>query len=174
MGRIHQEVLRAANQIASTRPDWSFAPVEVVRALPQLNESSVRTHIVSRCCIDAPKNHPHKWNYFRRKGRSEYQVAPEFRARPAPDKDRVTGKSASHPMPGRARATLHAVAQQEGGFYWAECLELPVVTQGRSLDELLANLREAVALHLQDEDLASLGIAPNPSLQLLYEASLLP
>ncbi len=32
--------------------------------------------------------------------------------------------------------------------YGAECVELAVVTQGRTIDETLANLREAVALHL--------------------------
>jgi predicted RNase H-like HicB family nuclease len=36
--------------------------------------------------------------------------------------------------------------------YVAECLELPVVTQGRTLDELTANLKEALALHLEGED----------------------
>lgn len=40
--------------------------------------------------------------------------------------------------------------------YVAECLEIPVVTQGRTLDETVANLREAAALHLEDEDLDEL------------------
>ena len=39
--------------------------------------------------------------------------------------------------------------------YVAECLDLPVVTQGRSLDELAANIREAVSLHLERENLAT-------------------
>lgn len=46
--------------------------------------------------------------------------------------------------------------------YVAECLDLPVVTQGRTLDELATNIREAVALHLKGEDLAALGFAPDP------------
>ena len=46
----------------------------------------------------------------------------------------------------------------------AECLDLPVVTQAPTLDELAANIREAVALHLDGEDLAELGIAPNPTI----------
>ena len=40
------------------------------------------------------------------------------------------------------------------GWYVAECLEVAVVTQGRSLDETLANqanLRSALELHLDDE-----------------------
>jgi predicted RNase H-like HicB family nuclease len=62
--------------------------------------------------------------------------------------------------------TIKAVIRpgDQSGFF-AECLEIPVVTQGATLDEVSANLREAVALHLQGEDLASLGLAPSsPSL----------
>lgn len=36
----------------------------------------------------------------------------------------------------------------------AECLDLPVVTQGRTLDELVENLKEAIALQLEDENAA--------------------
>ena len=36
----------------------SDIPVEIVRALPHLDPGTVRTHIVSRCCVNAPKNHP--------------------------------------------------------------------------------------------------------------------
>jgi len=32
--------------------------------------------------------------------------------------------------------------------YVAECLEISVATQGKTLDETIANLQEAVALHL--------------------------
>jgi len=34
-------------------------------------------------------------------------------------------------------------------YYFAECLEIAVVTQGKTLDETLSNLQEAVALHLE-------------------------
>jgi predicted RNase H-like HicB family nuclease len=47
--------------------------------------------------------------------------------------------------------------------YVAECVEIAVVTQGRTLDETMRNLREAVALHLDGEDLAEFGLAPNPA-----------
>ncbi len=49
-------------------------------------------------------------------------------------------------------------------YYVAECMELPIVTQGRTLDETIANLQEAVALHLEGEDLVELDLAPNPPL----------
>jgi predicted RNase H-like HicB family nuclease len=53
--------------------------------------------------------------------------------------------------------------------YVAECLEIAVVTQGSTLDETIANLREAVALHLENENLAEFGLAPNPTLLLTME-----
>lgn len=34
-------------------------------------------------------------------------------------------------------------------YYIAECLDLPVVTQGKTLDDLKKNLKEAIALHLE-------------------------
>ena len=39
----------------------------------------------------------------------------------------------------------------------AKCLEVAVVTQGRTFDETLANLREALELHLEEEELARIG-----------------
>ena len=50
--------------------------------------------------------------------------------------------------------TIQAVIRHgEQSGYVAECLELAVVTQGATLDEVVQNLQEAVALHLEDEDL---------------------
>ncbi len=77
---VHEEVLVAANQIASLRDDWTFTPFEVVKALPVLNESSVRTHIVSRCCVNAPRNHLRRWDYFRRVGHGKYEVTSKYRS----------------------------------------------------------------------------------------------
>ncbi len=45
--------------------------------------------------------------------------------------------------------------------YVAECLDLPVVTEADTLDELASNMREALALHLEREDLAELGFSLN-------------
>ena len=46
-------------------------------------------------------------------------------------------------------------------YYVAECVDLPIVTQGKTLDEVVENIREAVELHLEGEDLEELGISPN-------------
>ena len=71
---------------------------------------------------------------------------------------------------GELRQTIQAVVRpgEEGGFV-AECLELAVVTQGKTLDETIANLQEAVALHLEGEDLEELGLSSSPALIVSME-----
>ena len=71
------------------------------------------------------------------------------------------------------RSAIHAVVSESEGWYVAECLEVAVVTQGRSLDETLANLRSALERHLDDEALAQAGLSPTPRLVLNYETSAL-
>lgn len=44
------------------------------------------------------------------------------------------------------------------GWYVAEAVHLPVVTQGKTVDETLCNLREALSLHLADENSEEFGI----------------
>jgi len=53
--------------------------------------------------------------------------------------------------------------------YVAECLDLPVVTEAPTLDQLAANIREAIALHLEGEDLGELGLANNPTILATME-----
>ena len=65
--------------------------------------------------------------------------------------------------------TIKAIVRKGERLYVAECVEIPVVTQGETLDELMANLREAVALHLEGEDLNTLGLAPNPTILVTME-----
>jgi predicted RNase H-like HicB family nuclease len=66
--------------------------------------------------------------------------------------------------------TIKAIVRRgEESGYVAECVEIAVVTQGETLDEVTRNLREAAALYLQDEDLASLGLAQNPTLVVTME-----
>ena len=66
--------------------------------------------------------------------------------------------------------TIKAVIRpgEESG-YVAECVEIAVVTQGATLDEVTGNLREAVALHLEGEDLQALGLANHPTLLVTME-----
>jgi predicted RNase H-like HicB family nuclease len=65
--------------------------------------------------------------------------------------------------------TIKASIRKGDTHYVAECLEISVVTQGETLDETIANLQEAVALHLEGEDPADFGLAPNPTLLVTIE-----
>ena len=71
--------------------------------------------------------------------------------------------------------TIKAIIRpgEESG-YVAECFEIPVVTQGRTLDEVAHNLREAVELHLEGEDLAQLGLAASPGILVTFELEVQP
>ena len=54
-------------------------------------------------------------------------------------------------------------------YYVAECLDLPVVTQGKTLDEVAENVKEAISLHLEGEDIAEWDILPNYSILVNFE-----
>ena len=51
--------------------------------------------------------------------------------------------------------TIQAFIFRGESHYVAECAGISVVTQGKTLDETVANLREAVALYLEDEEATS-------------------
>ena len=58
--------------------------------------------------------------------------------------------------------TIKAHVKKGEKYYVAECMEVAVVTQGSTLEETLANLQEAVALHLEGEDLAEIALVKDP------------
>jgi len=45
----------------------------------------------------------------------------------------------------------------------------PVVTQATTPGELAANIREAISLHLEGEDLAEMGFASDPTILATLE-----
>jgi predicted RNase H-like HicB family nuclease len=47
---------------------------------------------------------------------------------------------------------LSAVVRREGGLYVALCPEFDVASQGKSVEEALRNLKEALELFLEGED----------------------
>jgi predicted RNase H-like HicB family nuclease len=70
----------------------------------------------------------------------------------------------------KLKDTITAIIRSgEEKGYVAECLEIAVVTQGLTLDETITNLKEAVSLHLEDEDLREFGLTENPSLMIKVE-----
>ena len=70
---VQVQVLKAARRL-SNEGKKTFRLIEVVDALPKLNEGTVRTHVSSRCCVNAPGNHPHRWPYFHRVRRGVYRL----------------------------------------------------------------------------------------------------
>lgn len=46
--------------------------------------------------------------------------------------------------------TFTAILHREGNLYVADCPEVGTVSQGRSFDEALANLKEATELYLEE------------------------
>jgi hypothetical protein len=165
---IQKEVLLAARRLCRERGAKTFRVIDIVHALPHLKESSVRTHVVSRCCVNAPKNHPHKWPYFRRVARGEYQIAA---SEPSPQRrgGRIEEVPAGYAASGQLLDTIHVAVRRSAGHYVAETLELALVTQGRSLDELVANLKEAIRLHLEGEAPGAFGLVRSPRIALSYE-----
>lgn len=163
---VHQEVLATAQRLCAARRTRQFAPADIVRALPHLNARTVRTHVVSRCCVNAPKNHDHRLPYFRRLGRGVYEICRTY-ALPAAQ----VAAARRDADGGELRETIHTVITESEGAYVAECLEMGVVTQGESLDETLRNLREAVGLFMEDEEPAALGLVPSPRIAISFETT---
>ena len=58
---------------------------------------------------------------------------------------------------------------QDGDQYTAEGIEIPVVTQAKTLDELTINIREATDLALEGENLASYDLEQSPSIMISFE-----
>ena len=54
-------------------------------------------------------------------------------------------------------------------LFVAECLDLPVVTQAATLDELAKSIQEGIHLHLDGEDLAELGRCVDPTILATME-----
>lgn len=71
----------------------------------------------------------------------------------------------------RLRRTVNATVEADrSGGYVVSCVELPVVTQGDTFDELLRNLEEAVYLALSHGDAAATyGLAEDVSVMVTYE-----
>ncbi len=67
------------------------------------------------------------------------------------------------------RKVLHFIANYGEEYFVAECSELPIVTQAKSLDELLDNIKEATSLHLEDFDFEGNNLSNTPAITLLYD-----
>lgn len=68
---------------------------------------------------------------------------------------------------------MHKIIKAEiyfdGEYYCARTLDIDVFTQGKTLDETIKNLKEAVALHLEDE--ADYSLHETPSILAMMEVA---
>jgi len=58
---------------------------------------------------------------------------------------------------------------EETGGYNVQCTDLSAYSQGDTLEEALANMREVLALALEGENLSELGFVDDPSLLVEVE-----
>lgn len=138
---IHERILQAALRICRERGRWTFGPREVVAALADLNPGSVRTHVMSRCCVNAPAHHAHRWPYFRRVRRGLYEIVPAWRRRTGPGSSEVAGSSGRDRT--AAAAGIVVEVRVSGAGYVAEIPGRPGRFRSTSLDDVAAQVREA-------------------------------
>jgi hypothetical protein len=81
MTPVHIQILQAVLARTDAARDWRFRLADVVRALPHLNPGTVRTHVASRCCTNAPSNHQSRYPYFQAAGGGVYRVESALRKR---------------------------------------------------------------------------------------------
>jgi len=67
---------------------------------------------------------------------------------------------------------IKALIAYDGKYYCAKCFEIDVFTQGKTIDETIQNLKEAITLHLEGIDPAEYGLVKNPGLLIMFECDL--
>jgi predicted RNase H-like HicB family nuclease len=55
------------------------------------------------------------------------------------------------------------------GYYVAEFSDLPIVTQGKTLDEVRANIKEAIELYFEDESPEDYDFVQHPAILASFE-----
>lgn len=72
------EILKAAEFLARNSGDGTFSPADVVHRMQSLGteftESTIRTHVVSRMCHEAPENHASRYDDLERVERGRYRL----------------------------------------------------------------------------------------------------
>jgi hypothetical protein len=101
-----------------------------------------------------------------------YEISPPYRRDKERKKPSRVAESATAYRSSPLRDSVHAIVSRGAAAFIVECMEVAVVTQGRTLDEAVSNLREALVLHLEGEDLGALGFTASPRLVITYESPL--
>lgn len=66
------------------------------------------------------------------------------------------------------KSTVTARISRSEGYFVASFVEIAAVTQAKTFDQLVENLREVVRLHLDDENPADFGLATPTSIVMVY------
>lgn len=66
-----------------------------------------------------------------------------------------------------AKPQFHAIVWKEGKLYVAKCVELELASQGYSRKEALLNLKEALSLYFEGEDINHLPYPKPKDLKLI-------
>ncbi|MFA5831201.1 MAG: type II toxin-antitoxin system HicB family antitoxin [Candidatus Paceibacterota bacterium] len=61
------------------------------------------------------------------------------------------------------------IEKGQDGYYVATANDYAIVTQAKTIDELMTNIKEATELHFEDEKMEDTKISRNPSLFVNYE-----
>ena len=65
----------------------------------------------------------------------------------------------------KVHKNLTAIVWKEGEWYVAKCLEVEIVSQGKSKKEALENLKEALELYFEDEPKELISLSPKVSIE---------
>jgi predicted RNase H-like HicB family nuclease len=61
------------------------------------------------------------------------------------------------------------VEKGQDGYYIASASDFAIVTQGKTLEELLSNIKEATELHFEDVKEEEVNVSKTPSIFINYE-----
>ncbi len=67
------------------------------------------------------------------------------------------------------RKVINISIYQGDEYLVADGINIPIVTQGKSYNELMSNLKEAINLFLESEDLSAFDIDTNPAIIANFE-----
>lgn len=61
------------------------------------------------------------------------------------------------------------IEKGQDGYYVATANDYAIITQAKTIDELMTNVKEATELHFENETMEDTQISRNPSLFINYE-----
>lgn len=67
------------------------------------------------------------------------------------------------------KTIIQFTVSREDDIYTADGVNVPIVTEGATFEELQENVRDAVALYFEGNDPSSLGFATTPSILTHFE-----